>query len=116
MSVIKILNKEQGINRFRILPNMAHDMKEGRELFNKILKVTDRFLDVSLDFLGAVPFDPDLRKSVKRHKAVSLAYPRSPSAQAFSMIAQKINKWPMPKRAGGHLEFFVERLVNTNYS
>ena len=95
---------------------MAHDMKEGRELFNKILKVTDRFLDVSLDFLGAVPFDTYLRKSVKKQSVVSLAYPRSPSAQAFNMIAQKINKWPMPKRAGGHLEFFVERLIDANYS
>jgi len=113
-ALIKVLNKEQGINRFRILANMAHDMKEGRELFGKILKVTDRFLDVSLDFLGAIPFDIYLRKSVKKQKAVSQAYPRSPSAQAFNMAAQKINKWPMPKRAGGHLEFFVERLINSN--
>jgi len=111
-ALIKVLNKEQGIHRFRILTNMAHDMKEGRHLFAKILKVTDKFLDVSLDFLGAVPFDTYLRKSVKNQKAVSLAYPRSPSSQAFKVMAQKINKWPMPKRAGGHLEFFVERLIN----
>ncbi len=113
-ALIKVLNKEQGINRFRILANMAYDMKEGRELFGKILKVTDRFLDVSLDFLGAVPFDIYLRKAVKKQTAVTQAYPRSPSAQAFSMAAQKINKWPMPKRLGGHLEFFMERLINTN--
>ncbi len=115
-ALIKVLNKEQGINRFRILANMAHDMKEGRELFGKILKVTDRFLDVSLDFLGAIPFDIYLRKAVKKQTAVSQAYPRSPAAQAFSSAAQKINKWPMPKRAGGHLEFFVERLINSNSS
>ncbi len=113
-ALIKVLNKEQGINRFRIMPNMAHDMKEGRELFNKILKVTDRFLDVSLDFLGAVPFDMYLRKSVKKQTAVTLAYPRSPSAQAFSMAAQKINKWPLPKRAGGHLEFNWFKLIKNN--
>jgi flagellar biosynthesis protein FlhG len=110
-ALIKVLNKEQGINRFRILPNMAHNLKEGRELFNKILKVTDRFLDVSLDFLGAIPFDPYLRASVKKQTAVSLAYPGSPSAKAFTLAAQKINQWPLPERAGGHLEFFVERLI-----
>ncbi len=115
-ALIKVLNKEQGINRFRILPNMAHDMKEGRQLFGKILAVTDRFLDVSLDFLGAIPFDTYLRKSVKKQTAVTQAFPRSPSAQAFRMVAQKINKWPMPKRPGGHLEFFVERLINSNYN
>jgi len=110
-ALIKVLNKEQGINRFRILANMAHDLKEGRELFNKILKVTDRFLDVSVDFLGVIPFDMYLRKSVKKQTAVSLAYPGSPSAQAFAMAAQKINQWPLPERPGGHLEFFVERLI-----
>jgi flagellar biosynthesis protein FlhG len=115
-ALIKVLNKEQGINRFRILANMAHDMKEGRVLFSKILKVTDRFLDVSLDFLGAIPFDIYLRKAVKKQTAVTQAYPRSPSAQAFNMAAQKISKWPMPKRPGGHLEFFVERLINANQS
>jgi len=113
-ALIKVLNKEQGINRFRILANMAHDIKEGRELFAKILKVTDRFLDVSLDFLGAIPFDPYLRKAVKKQTAVSQRFPRSPSAQAFKMAAQKITRWPMPKRAGGHLEFFVERLISTS--
>ncbi len=113
-ALIKVLNKDQGINRFRILANMAQDMKEGRELFMKILKVTDRFLDVSLDFLGAIPFDIYLRKSVKKQQAVSQAYPRSPSAQAFNMAAQKVSKWPMPKRPKGHLEFFVERLIHSN--
>ncbi len=113
-ALIKVLNKEQGINRFRILANMAQDMKEGRDLFGKILKVTDRFLDVSLDFLGVIPFDIYLRKAVKKQNAVTQAYPRSPSAQAFNMAAQKINRWPMPKRPGGHLEFFMERLINTN--
>jgi flagellar biosynthesis protein FlhG len=30
---------------------------------------------------------------------------------AFTKIAQKISKWPAPKGAEGHLEFFVERLI-----
>ena len=50
---------------------------------------------------------------VKKQTAVSQAYPSSPSAQAFKSAAIKINKWPMPKRPGGHLEFFVERLINS---
>lgn len=114
-ALIKVLNKEHGIHRFRILANMAHSVQEGRELYGKLLTVTDRFLDVSLDFLGAVPFDDFLRKSVRKQQAVTMAYPRSPSAMAFHAMAQKINKWPLPKAAGGYLEFFVERLINYNH-
>ena len=30
---------------------------------------------------------------------------------AFKKLAQKADNWPMPASAGGHLEFFIERLI-----
>lgn len=110
-ALIKVLNRDYGIQRFRVLSNMVHSMQEGRELFNKMLRVTDRFLDVTLDFMGAVPYDDYLRKAVQKQKAVIEAYPRSKSAMAFKGLAKKTDNWPMPRSAGGHLEFFVERLI-----
>ncbi len=113
-ATIKLLNREHGLRRFRILANMASTPQEGRELFGKLVRVTDHFLDeVVLDFVGAVPFDDYLRKAVKRQRAVVEAYPRSKAAQAFRTIAQRIEGWPMPKAAGGYLEFFMERLVQS---
>jgi flagellar biosynthesis protein FlhG len=40
------------------------------------------------------------------------AFPRSPSAMAFKQIAKKTQQWPTPGNMEGHLEFFIERLVN----
>ena len=113
-ALIKLLNREHGLYRFRILANMAQSAQEGRELFAKISKVTDRFLDVALDFMGSVPYDDYLRKAVQRQKAVVEAYPRSKAAQAFKNLAQKTDKWPVPSAAAGHVEFFVERLIQGN--
>jgi len=111
-ALIKLLNREHGIRRFRVLANMAHTPQEGRELFAKLLRVTDRFLDnVVLDFVGAVPYDPYLRKAVQKQRSVVATYPRSKAAQAFRSMGKKIEGWPMPTAAGGTLEFFVERLV-----
>jgi flagellar biosynthesis protein FlhG len=73
--------------------------------------VCDRFLDVTLDFLGMVPYDDYLRKAVKAQKPVVNAYPSSKAARAFDKIGKEIDKWPQPAGAKGHLEFFVERLV-----
>ena len=115
-ALIKLLSREYGIQRFRVLANMAHSAQEGRELFAKISRVTERYLDVTLDFIGAVPFDDYLRKAIKRQKAVVEAYPRSRAAMAFKTLAQKADKWPIPTGAAGHLEFFVERLINSNAS
>lgn len=112
-ALIKLLNRDYGIQRFRVLANMVLGPQEGRELFNKMFKVTTRFLDVTLDFVGAIPFDEYLRKALQKQKAVVDAYPRSKSALAFKNLAKKTDNWPIPASAGGHLEFFVERLIQT---
>ena len=39
-------------------------------------------------------------------------FPRSPSSMAFRQIAKKTKDWPVPKTMEGHLEFFIERLIN----
>ncbi len=112
-ALIKVLNQEHGINKFHVLVNMVHSVQQGRDLFGKMLKVTDKFLDVTLDFMGTVPYDDYLRKAIQRQRAVYDAYPRSRSALAFKKLAQAIDKWPMAEAAHGHLEFFVERLVQS---
>jgi flagellar biosynthesis protein FlhG len=33
---------------------------------------------------------------------------------AFKNLALKTDKWPVPGAAGGHLEFFVERLIQSH--
>ncbi len=111
-ALIKLLNRDYGMSRFRVLANMAHSPQEGRNLFAKLTKVTDRFLDdVALQYLGAVPYDESVRKAVQKQRAVYEAFPRSKCSLAFKAIAQKVDSWPLPANPRGHLEFFVERLV-----
>ncbi len=113
-ATIKVLNRDHGVHRFRIVANMVQNAQEGRDLYCKLLNVTDKFLDVQLDFMGAVPFDDFLKRSIQRQKAVVEVYPRSKAALAFKTLAQKADKWPVPQNAGGHVEFFIERLINSN--
>ncbi len=110
-ALIKVLNRDCRMNRFRMVSNMVKSPKEGQILFNKLVKVTDRFLDVSLQYCGAIPWDESVRKSVQRQKAVIEAYPRSAAATAYRSLAQKVVTWPLPSTPKGNLEFFVERLI-----
>lgn len=110
-ALIKILNKEHGIFRFKIVANMVRSMREGEELFSKLTKVTNRFLDVALELVAVVPFDENVRKSVRKQKAIVDAYPTSPAAMAIRRLAKKAIEWPIPNQPGGHLEFFLEQLV-----
>lgn len=111
---IKLLNRDYGVHRFQILPNMVQDYQQGQALFSKLCRVTDRYLDVTLDLLGVVPRDEQLRKAVQRQTPVVLAYPHSKSAQAFRALAMKTDALPISGQASGRLAFFVERMIRYN--
>ncbi len=108
---IKLLNRDYGVFRFQILANMVPDERQGLALYTKLCKVTDRYLDVALNYLGAIPQDDYLKKSVQRQGPVSLLYPQSKSAQAFRALARKAEALPMSDAVSGRLEFFVERMI-----
>ena len=110
-AVIKLLNKNHDLFRFRVLANMVRSPEEGRNLFNKLTRVTERFLEVALQYEGSIPFDEQVRKAVQRQRPVYEAYPRAKASLAFKQLAQKVDNWPLPTGPRGNLEFFVERLV-----
>ena len=110
-AIIKLLNREHGISRFRILANMVKSVQEGRDLYNKMCRVTDQYLDVMLNYMGSIPYDEQLRKAVRSQKPVVEAYPRSRVSQAFKNLAKKADNWPVPSGVSGDLQFFVERLI-----
>ena len=110
-ALIKLLSKEKDIFKFHVLANMVSGPQQGREVYDKLSKVSNRFLDVALEYIGHVPYDEHLQKAIKRQKSVVEAFPRSRSAQAFQTLSKKVNNWPVATTSGGHLEFFVERLV-----
>ncbi|MCU7893466.1 MAG: MinD/ParA family protein [Candidatus Thiodiazotropha sp. (ex Ustalcina ferruginea)] len=110
-AIIKLLNREHGVSRFRILANMVKSVQEGRDLYNKMCRVTDQYLDVMLSYMGSIPYDEQLRKAVRSQKPVVEAYPRSRVSQAFKNLAKKADNWPIPSGVSGDLQFFVERLI-----
>lgn len=111
-ALIKVMSDDHGVTRFNILANSVRDPQEGMKLFKKLIRVTDYYLDVTLNFMGAVPYDEYLVKAVKKQKAVMNAYPQCPASLAFRKLAKTALGWPAPNAASGNLEFFVERLIN----
>lgn len=111
-ALMKLLNKEHNVFRFRVIANMTRSAQEGRQLFEKLNLVCDRFLDASLQYLGHVPFDENVRKAVQQRKALLEYAPRSKAATAIKGLAQKIDEWPVQGGPRGHLEFFIERLLH----
>ena len=115
-ALIKVLSRQYGQHRFHLLPNMVRDAKEGRALFGKITGVTDRYLDVALDLVGAIPLDPALRAAVRAQRAVVESAPHSPAALAFAALAERVRSWPLPQGPSGQIEFFMGQLLRAEPS
>ena len=114
-ATISVLNEQCQVRRFRVIANKTESSRHGLDLYSKLTRLTDRHLDVLLDFCGSIPYDAQLRAAVSQQKAVLEAFPRSPAALAFRKLANRIDRWPRPQAPGGNVEFFVERLVQTAY-
>ncbi|MGJ8686919.1 MAG: MinD/ParA family ATP-binding protein [Spongiibacteraceae bacterium] len=110
-AMIKVLNRDYGIRRFRVLANMVRDEADGEQLVKNLSAVCDQFLQVNLRYQGAIPFDQQLRDAVRSQQAVVLSAPASKSARAFRKVAKSIAAWPLPTAPTGYVEFFLERLL-----
>lgn len=110
-ALIKVLSIDQGVRRFHVVCNLCNSPEDARSTFARLRAVTDRFLDVTLHDMGAIPRDDCLPKAVRRQQPVLDAYPGSPSAKALKELARIADKWSGPTGPSGHLEFLVERLI-----
>jgi len=110
-ALVKVLSRNHGVNKFLVLANQTRSPGEGDTLFNKFQRVANRFLDVTLEYVGEIPEDPYLKKAIREQRPVTAAFPSAPASRAFKKLALKADKWPVPDCPHGNLEFFVERLV-----
>jgi flagellar biosynthesis protein FlhG len=92
---------------------MTRTTQEGQNLFAKLNMVCERFLDVALQYAGHIPFDENVRNAVQKQKALIEFAPSSKAAIAMKSLARKVDEWPLPHNPKGHLEFFVERLLQS---
>ncbi len=106
-AVLKALDKKfEGDSvqfTIKMLANRVENYKEGKELYNKLSVVVNKFLKIKLEFLGAVPQDALLSKAVLRQMPVSLSSPKAPSVQALRQIAAVLGDYEITgsKQAGG---------------
>lgn len=73
--------------KIRVISNKVMSNEEGVSVYEKLNSVVEQFLHGSLDYLGMVPQDAALERSVRAQKPVSLNAPNSPSAKAFEVLA-----------------------------
>ena len=110
-ALIKVLSNTYRKERFTLLINSARDGLEAKEAYRKISMAVDRFLgNISLDYLGFVPFDEKLPLAVKSQRPVLEIYPQAISSRSFMEIAKNLTEKPAPHQPQGQIQFFWRHL------
>jgi flagellar biosynthesis protein FlhG len=110
-ALIKILSRDHGVKQFRVVVNQVRGRGMGQALFQRFERVATRFLSVDLDYVGEIPEDAFLHRSIREQRPVVTAYPSAPASVALKTLAQRADNWPVADGPRGNVEFFVERLI-----
>ena len=101
----------------KLIANKVDSEKTGRELFEKLSVVADKFLNISLEYMGAVPVDTNINKAVMRQQPLSIAFPNSQASKAIDNIAKIIaapqGETEIKTRRKGLVGIFSEALRRT---
>ena len=76
--------------KVKLVANRVQKEAEGKVLFNKLNAVIERYLKVPLIYLGSVPEDSQLAKSVMQQVPVSLHDPGARSTAAYERVARRL--------------------------
>jgi flagellar biosynthesis protein FlhG len=111
-TLIKVLATQYAEKRFKLLFNKISRPEEAHHAFVQLTTVTDRFLrgSVSLEFLGYIPDDEAMPKSVSAQRALVDITSTSPASLAFTEIARTLTFQEPDAAMDGNIKFFWQSL------
>ncbi len=89
-ALIKVLSWDYHQKEFKILSNNVSSENEGLDVFNNLTRVTDRFLNVSLDYLGFVVEDRRVTEAVRMQRPFCEVAPDGPASTCLRNIARQL--------------------------
>ena len=95
-ALLKTLNRTQQFQASRtvikLVANKVKNQQEGQEIFEKVSMVADKFLNIKLEYLGAVLNDSYMSKSVMQQKPLMLAYPNAPASVSIAYLVNALEE------------------------
>lgn len=117
-SLLKALHNYKGFfqenTRIKLVANRVSSEVEGRNLYTKLNMVTEKFIGLSLEYLGAVPMDEQVMYAVMKQSPVSISYPNAKSARAFEKLAMELSGVKKEHKRKSLSEIFTNYIKGSN--
>lgn len=110
-ALMKVLVTQHAEKNFKVVINMVANAAEAKESFKRLSIVSERFLNISIDYLGFIRHDVAFPQAVRQQQALLELYPDSVAAGCFQSLAQRVLELPMTHHPKGNIQFFLRRLL-----
>jgi flagellar biosynthesis protein FlhG len=109
-ALIKVLCTRYQEKEFHVLVNSVKSPEEAMEAFRRLSLATEKFLSVSLDYLGYLPYDGSVASAVRAQRPFIDMYPRNEVSRRIMKIAKKF--LGRSDKVKGTLQFFIGNPVS----
>jgi flagellar biosynthesis protein FlhG len=89
-SIIKILHEMEPNSKIGVITNMARDMYEAKNVFNRLGAACQKMLDRDLSDLGYISECEEMRRSVQERRPVMMSFPDCPAAVCVREVVDTI--------------------------
>lgn len=109
-ALMKVMSTQYSENQFQLLVNSVKSDSEAKGVYRKLSTVADRFLNITIDYLGFIQHDPTVTRAVREQKAITAIYPGSPASRCYKRLARQLLKRRGSDRPDGNIQFFWKRI------
>ena len=110
-ALMKLLSNQYHEKHFNLIVNFINSEEEALDVYRKLTMVANRYLDISIDYMGSIPRDRQMVEAIRRQKVLVELYPDSKTATAFESLALTMLEEPHNLEAKGSIQFFWKKLL-----
>ncbi len=110
-ALMKLLSTRYHEKKFNLIVNQIRTEEEALDVYRKLTMVANRYLDISIDYLGSIPEDKQMVEAIRKQQVISELYPTSKITTSFQQLAERIRLEPLHSEPKGNLQFFWKRLL-----
>lgn len=114
-ALMKILSLKYSEKHFKLLVNMAKNDAEANEVARQLRLVANRFLDISIEYIGCILYDKNVTKSVRHQKIIAEIFPDSTVNKYFDLLAKNICRSPVADLSADGSNVFWKHLFKKKF-
>ena len=110
-ALMKLLSNQYHEKHFNLIVNCIKSEDEALDVYRKLTMVANRYLDISIDYIGSIPQDRLMVEAIRKQQTLVQLYPESRTSLAFEALARAVVQEPQTLGPKGSIQFFWKRLL-----